>query len=114
MPVEKKKNGGSVLIYVKTGIDATKVSKIDVEPYDSLYVEIKKNNRKYYILGVVYRPPKLSEENDMALYNESKSVIKDKNAMICGDFNNPSVRWSTLTGNREGQRLIDLVEDAFL
>ncbi len=102
MPVEK--NGGGVLIYVKTGIDATKVSKIDVEPYDSIYVEIKKNNRKY-ILGVVYRPPKLSEENDMALYNEIKSVIKDKNTVICGDFNNPSVNWSTLTGNREGQRL---------
>ncbi len=61
-----------------------------------------------------YRPPKLSEENDMALYNEIKSVIKDKNAVICGDFNNLSVNWSTLTGNREGQRLIDLVEDAFL
>ncbi len=71
-----KKNGGGVLIYVKTGIDATKVSKINVEPYDSLYVEIKKYNKKY-ILGVVYGPPKLSEENDMALYNEIKSVIKD-------------------------------------
>ncbi len=50
----------------------------------------------------------------MGLYNEIKSVIKDKNAVICGDFNNPSVNWSTLTGNRGGQRLIDLVEDAFL
>ncbi len=105
MPVEK--NGEGVLIYVKTGVDATKVSKIDVEPYDSLYVEIKKNYRKY-ILGVIYRPPKLSEENDMALYNEIKSVIKDKNAVICGDFHNPSVNWSTLTGNH------DLVEDGFL
>ncbi len=78
------------MIYVKNGIHATKLSKIDVEPYDSLYIEIKKNNKKY-ILGVVYRPPKLSEENDMMLYNEIKSVIKDRNTVICGDFNNPSV-----------------------
>ena len=34
--------------------------------------------------------------------------------MICGDFNNPSVNWSTLAGDREGRRLIGLAEDAFL
>ena len=108
-----KKAGGGVLLYIKNEITAIKVSKTDVEEYDSLYVEIKNNNKKY-ILGVVYRPPKQTEENDMRLYNEIKSVIKDKNAVICGDFNNPSVDWSTLTGDREGRRLIDLAEDAFL
>ena len=50
----------------------------------------------------------------MILYNEIKSIIKDKNAVICRDFNNPSVNWSTLTGDREGWKLIDLGEDAFL
>ena len=108
-----EKAGGGVLIYVKTGINAIKISKTDVEEYDSLYVEIKNNNKKY-ILGVVYRPPKQSEEKDLMLYNEIRSVIKDKNAVICGDFNNPSVNWSTLTGDREGRRLIGLAEDAFL
>ena len=52
-----QKNGGGVLIYVKNGIEVTKISKTDVEAYDSLYVEIKNNNKKY-ILGVVYRPIK--------------------------------------------------------
>ena len=108
-----EKAGGGVLLYVKHGINVIKLSKTDVEEYDSLYVEIK-NNKKKYILGVVYRPPKQTEENDMRLYNEIKSVIKDKNAVICGDFNNPSVNWSTLTGDREGRRLIGLAEDAFL
>ncbi len=108
-----QKNGGGVLIYLKDGINANKLSKVDVEEYDSLYIEINNNNKKY-ILGVVYRPPKQSEENDMRLYNEIKSIIKDKNAVICGDFNNPSVNWSTQTGDREGRRLIDLAEDAFL
>ncbi len=107
------KTGGGVLLYVKNGIDVVKVSKIDAEEYDSLYVEIKNNNKKY-ILGVVYRPSKQSEENDMRLYNEIKSIIKDKNTVICEDFNNPSVNWSTLSGDREGRRLIDLAEDAFL
>ncbi len=104
---------GGALLYVKNGINAIKVSKIDVEKYDSLYVEIKNNNKKY-ILGVVYRSPKQTEENDMKLYNEIKSIIKDKKTVISGDFNNPSVNWSTLTGDREGRRLIDLAENAIL
>lgn len=65
MPIFKKKGGG-VLIYVKNGISVSKLSKVDVEEYDSLYVEIK-NNTKKYILGVIYHPPKQSEENDMTL-----------------------------------------------
>ncbi len=96
------------MLYVKKkkkGLNVSKVSKIDVEEYDSPYVEIKINNKKY-ILGVVYRLPKQTEENNMRLYNEIKSIIKDKNTVILGDFNNPSVNWSTLTGDREGRRLI--------
>ncbi len=57
----------------------------------------KLQKNKKYVLGVIYRPPKQTEENDKQFYHEIKSVIKDKNAVICGDFNNPSVIWSTLT-----------------
>ena len=48
------------------------------------------------------------------LYNETKSIIKDNNAVVSEAFNNPSVNWSTLTTNCEGQALIDFAEDAFL
>lgn len=41
-------------------------------------------------------------------------IIKDENAVICKDFNYPSVNWSTLTGNGKGQRLIDFAKDVFL
>ena len=67
---------------------------------------LKLRKKKKYILGVVYRPPKLSEENDIFLYDEIRSVIKDKNVVICGDFNNPSVNWSTLTADREETKLL--------
>ena len=43
-----------------------------------------------------------------------RKVTKDKNAVICGDFNNPSVNWSTLTADREGTRLLKLTDKAFL
>ncbi len=70
---------------------------------DSLYVEVTEKNKKY-VLGVIYRSPKQTEENDKKiLYNEIKSIIKDKNAVISGDFNNPSVNWSALSSDREGR-----------
>ncbi len=43
--------------------------------------KLQKKNKKY-VLGVIYRSPKQSEENDIKLYNEIKSIIKDKNAVI--------------------------------
>ena len=49
---------------------------------------MKKKNKKY-IIGVVYRPPKQSEENKIILYNQVKS-IKDRKAVICGDFHKAS------------------------
>ena len=94
----------------KNYMKVVKINKTNVDAYDTML----KLREKMYTLGVVYRPPKLSEENDKILYDEIKSVIKDKNAVICGDFNNPSVNWSTLTADREGIRLLELTEEAFL
>ncbi len=103
---------GGVLLYAKTYINVVKISKTDVDAYDSLYVEVTEKNKKN-VLDVVYRPPKQTRENYKKLYNEIKSIIKDKNAIICGDFNNPSVNWQTLSSDREGRRLIELAEEVF-
>ena len=37
---------------------------------------------------------KNKRRKDRILYDEVRSVNKDKNTVICGDFNNPSVNWS--------------------
>ena len=100
------KNGGGVL-HAKNDMKVVKINKINVDAYDTM-LKLRKKIRN------IYRPPKLSEENDRILYDEIRSVIKDKNAVICGDFNNPSVNWSTLTADRERTRLLELTEEAFL
>lgn len=56
---------------------------------------------------------KQSEENEMMLYIEINSINIDINAVICGDFNSPSVNWSTVKGDREGRILIGVAEDTF-
>ena len=48
------KNEG-VLLYAKNYVKAVKINKINVDAYDTLYVEITEKNKKY-ILSIVYRP----------------------------------------------------------
>lgn len=93
---------------IKKGINAIKFNKIHVKSYDSLFVQLKKNNKKY-ILGVLHTAPRQSEEIDMMLYNENETIHKDINEVKCGDFNNLSINWKTLTGHWESRRLIDIV-----
>ena len=75
-----------------------KINRTNVDAYETLYVEIIEKKLKF-ILDVVYRPLKLSEENYKKFYEKIKAFNKDKNAVICEDFNNHSVNWSTLTSN---------------
>ncbi len=42
------------------------------------------------------------------------NLLSKKKCSNCGNFNNPSVNWSTLSSDREGRRLIELTEEAFL
>lgn len=48
------------------------------------------------------------------LYEEIKSVIQNKLAIIIGDFNCPNVDWATVNVDQEDNRLIDVVGDSFI
>ncbi len=65
-------------------------------------------------LATVYRPPKQQAADDIALYEELHSLTQSKEAIIIGDFNCPNIDWRQLTGDQEGNRLIEMVEDLFL
>ena len=45
-------NGGGALLYAKNYMKVIKINKINVDAYDTLYVEITEKNKKY-MLGVV-------------------------------------------------------------
>ncbi len=80
------KRGGGVICYVKSTLSALKMDKQDAENYDSVYVEISTKSNKIMI-ATIYGPPKAQAADDTALYEEIKSVIQNKQAMIIGDFN---------------------------
>ncbi len=62
----------------------------------------------------MYRPPKLQAADDTALYEEINSITQNKEAVIIGDFNCPNVDWNLIHGDQEGNRLVEMIEDAFL
>ncbi len=106
------KRGGGVICYVKSTLSALKTEKQGAENYDSVYVEISTKSNKI-MTATIYRPPKAQVADDTALYEEIKSVIQNKQAVIIGDFNCPSIDWTSMNGVRESNRLIEMVEDAF-
>ncbi len=107
------KKGGGVVYYVKSTLSAVKIEKEDAQNYDSIYVELTNRNKKVTI-ATIYRPPKQQPADDAALYEESQTTIRNKNAVVIGDFNWPNINWNLIHGDQEGNRLVDILEDSFL
>ena len=74
-------------LYVKRGLD---VVRVEVEVPNVLVVHAQKWN--IYIL-VVYRPPSYSDVLNECLSRFIVSFCLDKNIIMLGDFNLPSLRW---------------------
>ncbi len=109
------KKGGGVTCYIKSSLTAVKLEKKqDAEKYDSVYVDKTTERNRKFTIGTVYRPPKLQVADDTALYEEINSITRNKEAVIIGDFNCPNVDWNLMHGDQEGNRLVEIIEDAFL
>ncbi len=110
---ERTKKGGGVISYVNSTLSAAKIEKEDAQNYDSIYVELTNRNKKVTI-ATVYRPPKQQPTDDAALYEEIQTTIRNKKAVVIGDFNCPNISWNLMHGDKEGNRLVEMVEDSFL
>ncbi len=62
----------------------------------------------------MHRPPKLQAADDTTLYEEINSITQNKDAVIIGDFNCPNVDWNLMHGDQEVNRLVEMIDDAFL
>ncbi len=95
-------------------LSAMKIEKQETQNYDTVYVELTTTGNKKLMVAIVYRPPKQMQTDDTALYEEIQSTIRNKNAVIVGDFNCPNINWNSMQGDQEGSRLTEMVEDLFL
>ncbi len=66
------------------------------------------------MIATIYRPPKSQIADDIALCEEIKFVTQNKQAVIVRNFNCRSMDWTSKNGDREGNRLMEKAENAFL
>lgn len=108
------KMGGGVALYVKDSTIAVTTIEVNLpREIDGLCVKIRMH-RTSYIVSCIYRPPNITEQVDLQLYESLGSTISGKQAIILGDFNCANVDYENMTGNAEGERLINFLEDNFL
>ncbi len=62
----------------------------------------------------MYRPPKQQAADDAALYEEIQALTQNKQSVILRDFNCPKINWSNMTGDQEGNSLLEMLEDTFM
>ncbi len=91
-----------------------KITKEDSEEYDTVYVELETSKHNKITIGTVYRPPKQLAADDAALYEEIHTMTQNKQSVIIGDFNCSNIDWTTMHGNWEGNRLLEMLQDTFL
>ncbi len=107
------KRGGDIY-YSKNTLSAAKLEKQDADNYDSVYVDITTKRNRKLIFGTVYGPPKLQAADDTALYEEINTIIQNKFSVTIGVIHYPNVDWNVMYGDQEGNRLVEMAEDAFL
>ncbi len=90
------------------------ISKQDSEIYDTVSVEVSISKPNKLTIGTIYRPPKQEAADDTVLYAEIQAMTQNKQSVIIGEFNCPNIDWTTLSGDQEGNRLLEMLEDAFL
>ena len=90
-----KKKGGGLAIYVKDEI-ALYVSNISqvcdvTRNLEQMWVRVEEPGHRYYVIGVMYRPPMGSIKSFMEEVKNSMNIVFNENKMkehvIMGDFN---------------------------
>ena len=85
---DRKTNGGGLVIYVKENLRCSLREDLQVHDIEALWVEIKHESQKVFLLGYTYRPPsshqKWTTDFEVVLeqvYTENKEII------LLGDLN---------------------------
>jgi hypothetical protein len=86
--------------------------------YESLWITLNQKNSKKFFIGLFYRPPRQDINIDNSIFDELRSISKDREVLIIGDFNAPNVDWSLMQASSSDQsfdqKLLDFTLDEFL
>ena len=108
------RRGGGVLLYIKETIPAYEVQlKEEADCNEAIWCKLVTGHTTVTI-GVVYRCPNITKQNNETLHNAISEVSKG-NCIIMGDFNHGNIKWDTLQSTGvEDQTFLCIVQDNFL
>ncbi len=91
-----------------------KISKQDSIKYDTVYIDVSTRVHNKFTIRTVYRPLKQQAADESALYEEIQAITQSKQSIIIGDFNCPNIGCTLMNGDQKGNRLLEVLEDAFV
>ena len=109
--VNEDTRGGGVLLYVKNSLRSFK------EPYgegsESIWIKLKIGINNEIVIGVCYRNPTISDEEETSLFDTIRQVARMP-CIIMGDFNFGGINWELVQPDSNSIDFVDLVNDSFL
>ena len=87
---------------------------------DAIWCYINTADNALYLIGVVYRSPNSTDDNNRKLLSmfETINTMHFQHLMIMGDFNLPAIDYNNMTvGSDEesiGSKFFDITQDIFL
>jgi exonuclease III len=105
-------------LYVNKKLKAEEI-RFNVKFEESIWTQIKLNNKDMLLLGCIYKIPSSSPENLDELNKLLTTVSKDKkfsHIMVMGDINFPKIdwkKWST-KGDKNSENFLESIRDSYL
>ena len=116
-----KDNSRGVAIYVVNSLSSTLNLNLTEYSYsESVWVNIRLENRDSLLIGGIYRSPQSSDENNKLLFDLLNKLKEEtySNIIIMGDFNMPEINWELWTTSRSenhhSYRFLECLRDSFL
>lgn len=115
------KNNRGCVLFVRDGLEVKSYEKLnDLSSKEAVWCEISVNKTDKLLIGLVYRSPNSTEDNNTKL-NELISVLSEETQIykvIMGDFNYREVDWnhwtSSMPETHSSHEFIEAVRDSFL
>jgi hypothetical protein len=105
--------GGGVLLYVRDCFNAYYATELNGYQNESLWIRLQMSQTRCMLIGVCYKSPTAKDEEVKSMY-EAIEKASSCQSMILGDFNCPSIDWSTLHCDSSDQPFVDLTQNCFL
>ena len=123
---EDRKSGtiGGVLLYIHKDLQAVKCDELNDPDYESaLWCQVKVDNTDTLLIGVCYRSPNSTADNNEKLLDQLRRVekVNATHVLIMGDFNFKEIDWTNQRVNAGDEHPasvffdhVDVTQDAYL